>query len=254
MTMLDGQRALVTGAARGLGLAMSERFAAEGARVLIQDLDLAEAEKSAAALRAKGRDALAMGGSVTSESDMQACFARLDREWGGLDILVNNAGVSANKSALDLPLVDWSRVMDVNLNAPFMWAKEAGKRFVAQKSGNLVNICSIWGIDAAPDRIAYCVSKAALIQMTKCLANEWAGSNVRVNGIAPGYTETKMLRDVIDAGRVDVQSLHRRTPMGRLGTPEEIADMALYIVSPGASFLTGQVIAVDGGWTAYGFY
>ena len=254
MGMLDGHRALITGAGRGLGLAMAEAYARAGARVLMQDVDLKVAEGEAARLKKEGLAVATIGGDVTADKDVAAIFAFLDKEWGGIDILVNNAGVSANREVLDLPLEQWDRTMAVNLRAPLVLAQEAGRRMVPQKSGNIVNISSIWGLMAAPGRIAYCVSKAAIAQMTRCLADEWAPHGIRVNAIAPGYTESKMLRDVINAGKVDEGKLHRRTPMGRFGTPQEIADMALFLVSPQSTFVTGQVIAVDGGWTAYGLY
>lgn len=253
MTSLQGQRALITGSQRGLGWAIAETYAKAGARVMIQDLDGKGAEEAAAKLRRANLDAQSIGGSVTSVADIAAMFRKMDELWGGIDILVNNAGVSQNKPTLDMSVEDWDRTMDVNLRGVFLCAVEAGRRMVKQKSGVIINMSSIWGIVAGPTRVGYCVSKAGVAQMTKSLAVEWAADGVRVNAIAPGYTETKMLRDVIDAGRVDEQAILRRTPMGRLAEPQEMADMALFLASSQAKYVTGQIMAVDGGWTAYGY-
>ncbi len=253
MTSLQGQRALITGSQRGLGWAIAETYAKAGARVMIQDLDGKGAEEAAAKLRRANLDAQSIGGSVTSVTDIAAMFRKMDELWGGIDILVNNAGVSQNKPTLDMSVEDWDRTMDVNLRGVFLCAVEAGRRMVKQKSGVIINMSSIWGIVAGPTRVGYCVSKAGVAQMTKSLAVEWAADGVRVNAIAPGYTETKMLRDVINAGRVDEQAILRRTPMGRLAEPQEMADMALFLASPQAKYVTGQIMAVDGGWTAYGY-
>ena len=253
MTSLQGQRALITGGQRGLGWAIAETYAKAGARVMIQDLDGKGADEAAAGLRRANHDAQSVGGSVALAQDVTDMFKRMDEVWGGIDILVNNAGVSQNKPTLEMSVEDWDRTMDVNLRGVFLCAVEAGRRMVKQKSGVIINMSSIWGIVAGPTRVGYCVSKAGVAQMTKALAVEWAAHGVRVNAIAPGYTETKMLRDVIDAGRVDEQAILRRTPMGRLAEPQEMADMALFLASPQAKFVTGQIMAVDGGWTAYGY-
>lgn len=253
MTSLQGQRALITGSQRGLGWAIAETYAKAGAKVMIQDLDGKGADEAAAKLRRANLDAQSIGGSVTSVEDIAAMFRKMDELWGGIDILVNNAGVSQNKPTVEMTAQDWDRVMDVNLRGVFLCAVEAGRRMVAQKSGLIVNISSIWGIVAGPARIGYCVSKAGVSQMTKALATEWARDGVRVNAIAPGYTESKMLRDVFNAGKVDESAILRRTPMGRLAEPQEMADMALFLASPQAKYITGQVMAVDGGWTAYGY-
>lgn len=252
MTVLEGQRALVTGAQRGLGWAIAETYAKAGARVMIQDMDAGGAEEAAARLRRANHDAQSVGGSVADMQDVAAMFKRMDEAWGGIDILVNNAGVSQNKPTLEMSVEDWDRTIDVNLRGVFLCSVEGGRRMTKQGSGAIINISSIFGVVAGPERVGYCVSKAGVSQMTKSLAAEWARHGVRVNAIAPGYTETKMVRDVIEAGRVDPRAVIRRTPMGRLAVPQEIADMALFLASSQAAFVTGQVVAVDGGWTANG--
>jgi NAD(P)-dependent dehydrogenase (short-subunit alcohol dehydrogenase family) len=143
--------------------------------------------------------------------------------------------------------------MDVNLNGVFHCSQEAGRRMVPQKSGCIVNVGSIYSVVAAPNRLTYCASKAAVAMITKSLAIEWAAFGVRVNAVACGYIDTEMTAALVKAGRFDIATVAKRTPLGRLGTPEEVADAVHYLVSDHAAYVTGHVLGVDGGWAAYGY-
>jgi NAD(P)-dependent dehydrogenase (short-subunit alcohol dehydrogenase family) len=248
-----GQRALVTGGAAGIGLATARALAAEGARLALLDIDAVRLEAAAAELRAAGTEALPIHGSVAGPEPVAEAFARIDARWGGLDILVNNAGVIGKRAALDLTDAEWSRVMRINLDGVFFCAREAGRRMVAQGSGAIVNLGSIYSLVAAPERLAYCASKAAVAAMTKVLAIEWAAHGVRVNAVAPGYVETDLIGAAVRAGELDTAPLVRRTPARRLARPEEIARAILFLLDPANAYVTGHVLAVDGGWTAYGY-
>jgi NAD(P)-dependent dehydrogenase (short-subunit alcohol dehydrogenase family) len=250
---LQNIRALVTGAAEGVGFAIARAFATEGARVLLFDVNADKLQQAMRSLRDAGLRVEACTGSVTEVSDVEAAFAKMDTVMGGIDALVNNAGISANQATLDLNDEDWERTMAVNLRGPFLCARAAGRRMVAQRSGSIVGISSIFGVLAAPERLPYCVSKAGVAMMAKALAIEWGASGVRSNAIAPGYVHTRLIDDLVARGRIDVQALEARTPLRRFARPEEIAEMAVYLCSPAAAYVTGQVIGVDGGWTAYGY-
>jgi NAD(P)-dependent dehydrogenase (short-subunit alcohol dehydrogenase family) len=253
MTRFAGRRALVTGGAAGIGLATARALAAEGARVALLDVDAARLEAAAADLRASGAEMVALAGSVAEPEEVADAFAALDARWGGLDILVNNAGVIGKRAALALTDEEWSRVMRINLDGVFFCAREAGRRMVAQGAGAIVNLGSIYSLVAAPERLAYCASKAAVAAMTRVLAIEWAAHGVRVNAVAPGYVETELIDAAVRAGELDTASLARRTPVGRLARPEEIARAILFLLDPANAYVTGHVLAVDGGWTAYGY-
>jgi NAD(P)-dependent dehydrogenase (short-subunit alcohol dehydrogenase family) len=250
---VSGQRVFISGAADGLGLEMAKAFGREGARLFLMDIDEEKAEGAAQALRAEGREVEVFIGSVADSSTVQAAFAHMDQTLGGVDALINNAGIAAHMPTVDLEDDDWQRVMGVNINGTFMCAREAGRRMLRQGSGSVVNISSIYGVVAAPNRLAYCVSKGAVAMMAKSLAVEWADRGVRVNAIAPGYVHTKLVDGLIRDNLIDIDAVQNRVPMKRLGTPAEVAEMAVYLCSPAAQYVTGQVIAVDGGWTAYGY-
>ncbi len=246
-------RSLVTGGGAGIGRAIAEAFAARGASLVLLDIDSAKASEAAEAIEAAGGKAIAVVGSVTESADVARAFATLDETNGGIDILINNAGISANKPTLDLSDEDWEQALAVNLRGAFLCARAAGRRMTAQGAGIIINIASMYGIVAAPERLPYCVSKAGIVMMTKALAIEWADRGVRVNGIAPGVVDTKLFHDLVARGRVDAERVIARTPMSRLVTPAEVADAALYLASPGAAMVTGHIMVVDGGWTAYGY-
>jgi len=248
-----GQRALVTGGAAGIGRATARALAAEGARLALLDIDVARLEAAATELTGGGAEALTLPASVAEPAEVRTAFAELDARWGGLDILVNNAGVIGKRAALALTDEDWSRVMRINLDGVFFCAREAGRRMVAQGGGAIVNLGSIYSLVAAPERLAYCASKAAVAALTKVLAIEWAGQGVRVNAVAPGYVETDLIGTAVRAGEIDTAPLARRTPVGRLARPEEIARAILFLLDPANAYITGHVLTVDGGWTAYGY-
>jgi NAD(P)-dependent dehydrogenase (short-subunit alcohol dehydrogenase family) len=245
---LEGRCALVTGGASGLGLAMARAFRAAGATVAILDVDPAAKERAA-----ELGEAIAVRGSVTERAEVAAAFDAAVARFGRIDIAVANAGVSQNRPTLEVADEEWDRVIDINLTGAFLTMQKAGRRMVPQGRGSIMVTSSLYGVVAAPERVGYCVSKAGVAMMAKVLAIEWAKYGVRVNAIAPGYVRTALVEDLAARGRLDVGALERRTPIGRLVKPEEIAEVATFLASDAASAITGQVVAADGGWTAYGY-
>jgi NAD(P)-dependent dehydrogenase (short-subunit alcohol dehydrogenase family) len=246
---LEGKRVLVTGGSSGLGAAMARAFAGEGARVAVNYLTGgAEAERMAAAF---GADALAIPADVGDAAAVAAMFERLDAAWGGIDILINNAGIDGVRApAWQIGIEDWTRVLSVNLIGAFHCARQALIRMVPQRAGVILNISSVHEIIPWSGYSAYAASKAGLAGLTKTLAQEAAPHNVRVLAIAPGAIGTPINRAVRDdpAGYAD---LIAKIPIGRIGTPEEIAGMALVLASDVAGYVTGTSVFVDGGMTNY---
>jgi NAD(P)-dependent dehydrogenase (short-subunit alcohol dehydrogenase family) len=250
---LQGQRAVITGAAGGIGVALAETFTAEGARVVLFDMDEAAVQGVATDLQARGHEAHAVTGSVAENCDVARAFEAADKALGGIDILINNAGVGAIAPSLDLSDEAWDHAMSVNLRGTFLCSRAAGARMVAQGSGAIVNIASIYGLVAAPNRLAYCVSKSGVAMMAKVLASEWGPHGVRVNAIAPGYVRTASVDALAQAGSIDVERITQRTPLRRMAETSDVAEAAVHLCSSASAYITGQVIAVDGGWTAYGY-
>jgi NAD(P)-dependent dehydrogenase (short-subunit alcohol dehydrogenase family) len=247
---LAGRRVLVTGAGAGIGRAVALAFARQGCRLVLNDLDAHGLET----VRDEVEVACALApGSVADPGAVEGMMQAAETAFGGVDILVANAGISANKPTLELSHAEWRRAMEVNLDGVFLTAQAAARRMIAQGSGVILTLASMYGVVAAPERLAYCVSKAGVAMMTKALAIEWARHGLRVNAIAPGYIETALVQDLAAKGRLDVGALARRTPLGRLGQPEEIADLAIFLASDRCRWMTGQVVGLDGGWTAYGY-
>jgi len=240
---LAGRTALVTGGASGIGLAVARYFSDLGARVMVSDL----AEQVP-----EGFEEHYVRGDVCSESDVVRMVERAAPA-GRIDIAVCCAGIADQM----LPTVEqdidtWQRVLDVSLRGTYLVCREAGRRMLPQGSGAIVTIASITALGGFPRRNAYGASKAGVAHMTKSLACEWGASGVRVNCIAPGYIATPMVDQVMERGRLDGQRITSRTPMQRLGKPVEIARTAAFLASDWASFITGVVLPVDGGWTAFG--
>lgn len=247
---LEGKRVLITGGAAGLGFAMAEAFARQGCRLALFDID---EDKLSRALKSMPADAVGHCGSVADADAVAAAFARMDDAFGGVDIVINNAGISMNVPTLELSTQDWQKALDVNLTGVFYCCQAAARRMVPQRSGVIINLSSMYGVVAAPERLAYCATKSAVAMMTKGLAIEWAAHGLRVNALAPGYVKTALVEQLVEANRLDERALAARTPLGRLGTVEEVADLAVFLTSDKARYITGQVVGIDGGWTAYGY-
>jgi NAD(P)-dependent dehydrogenase (short-subunit alcohol dehydrogenase family) len=247
---LEGKVAVVTGAAAGIGAATAELFIKEGARVVVADSNLEQAEKVA---RALGKNALAVGVDVTVAAQIKHLIAATVAEFGGLDILVNNAGYGIRGSVVNTDEEDWDKVIDVNLKSVYLCSKYGIPEIEKRGGGAVVNISSTAAVCGIPDRAAYVAAKGGVASLTRSMALDHADKNIRINSIAPGviwssYYE-KMLKEVPDPDAF-VHGLKARAPVNRMGTPPEIATMVLFLACEESSFATGAMFTVDGGYTA----
>jgi len=251
---LDGKAALITGATSGIGLAIAERFAEEGARLLLTGRNRESGERLA-----KQLDATFIAGDVTAPGIADTLVQKTVEQLGRIDILVNNAGIVHRGTVLETSDEDFARVMSVNVEAVFRFSRAAVRRMIAQfeqsgRGGSIVNIASDWAFVAGRAEFAYCTSKGAVVQMTRALAVDHARQGVRVNAVAPGDVETPMLLSgITHRGSSAAEGLKENgavIPMGRVGQPPEIAAAVAFLASDEASFITGTTLLADGGNTA----
>jgi NAD(P)-dependent dehydrogenase (short-subunit alcohol dehydrogenase family) len=242
--------AVVTGAARGIGLAIAQWFLAHDHRVVLLDIDATTLQKTQSQLAAFGERILSIHCDVSDPVQVQAAADQLEQHWGRVDALINNAGVAVFKQALEISYQEWRHVLGTNLDGAFNCTQSFGRLMVAQRSGAIVNIASISGLRASTLRVAYGTSKAALIHLTKQYAVEWGNFGVRVNAICPGPVETEMAKLVHS---VAIRSdYYDAIPMGRYGSVDEMAQTVGFLCGPQASYINGQYVAVDGGFDAAG--
>jgi len=242
--MMKGQVALVTGASRGIGQAISLKLAAEGIFVVATATSETGAEATVAAIVAQGGAAQAVKLDVTNSSEVEALFKKIISEQGRLDILVNNAGITKDGLMMRMKDSDWDSVLDTNLKGSFNCLREASKIMTKARYGRVVNISSVVGEMGNPGQVNYCASKAGLFGLTKSAARELAKRNITVNAVAPGFIETDMTADLPEKGR---EALLQNIPMARLGSVDDVAYAVRFLVSPQAAYITGQVLSVNGG-------
>ena len=241
---LDGKVAIVTGAAQGIGRAIAETLAREGADVVVADLDPGRSKETEDVVTKLGRRVLNIKVNVAEWNDVKQMTDQVLKEWGKIDILVNNAGVTRDGLLVRMKDEDWNLVIQVNLNGTFHCTKAVLQSMTKQRSGRIVNIASIVGVMGNAGQANYAASKAAVIGLTKTTAREYASRMVTVNAVAPGFIDTTMTQGL----SADVkETLQKQIPLGRLGQPGDVAEAVRFLVSDQAGYITGQVLHVNGG-------
>ncbi len=247
---LDGRVAVVTGASSGLGVTFARCLAGAGARVVLAARREERLREVASALEADGAEVRAVACDVSREADVARLVATAAAELGPADVLVNNAGTSHVEPAEDEPLDTWRRVLDVNLTGVFLCAQHFGRAMLERGQGSIVNVASVLGVVGSGQikQASYCAAKGGVVNLTRELAAQWARRGVRVNALAPGWFESEMTADMFEDER-SMRWLRGRDPMGRAGRRHELDGPLLFLASEASSYVTGQVLAVDGGWT-----
>jgi NAD(P)-dependent dehydrogenase (short-subunit alcohol dehydrogenase family) len=245
----SGRIAIVTGGAQGIGFAIAQALAERNARVALLDLNT---DGAAAAVQQLGDDdrSLSVKGDIGDPDSVSAAVDAVMARWGRIDILVNNAGIQFNCASLDLRPQDLQRVVDTNLLGVFYASQTVARAaMIPQNSGVIINISSVASFLSFPRRLPYGITKAGVNAMTRILAVEWASHHIRVNAIAPGYVKTQLVEDAARWGHIDLPGLLSKTPSERLGEVSEIAELAVFLASDRAAFMTGQVVTIDGGFS-----
>ncbi|MBI2042250.1 MAG: SDR family oxidoreductase [Candidatus Nealsonbacteria bacterium] len=252
MTDLKGKVVMITGSRRGMGKAHALAFAKAGAKVVVCDISQEECVKVVKEAEKNGGEAIALKCDVTNKKEVDNVVKAAVSKWGRLDILVNNAGIAQFFPFLEITEEDWDRTINVNLKGYYLCAQAAAKQMAKQKSGAIVNVASVAmgqvGI-GFPSIAHYCASKGGIVAMTEALAIELAPYNIRINAIAPGMIETPMI-DPVKQDPKNMKGILARVPMGRVGKPEEVSNLVLFLASDAASYMTGSTVVIDGGWLA----
>ncbi|MDF1545049.1 MAG: 3-oxoacyl-[acyl-carrier-protein] reductase [bacterium] len=238
-----GKSVVVTGSARGIGRAIAEQFSAAGANVVVSDLDQAVVDKTAAEI---GGSTIGIAANVTDSEELESLFQATKEKFGSFDILVNNAGITRDTLMIRMDEKDWDLVLDINLKGAFLATKLAARIMMKQRSGRIVNISSVVGLTGNAGQTNYSASKAGLIGFTRSAAKELAARGITVNAVAPGFIQTEMTEALSDAAK---ESFLQNIPLKRPGTPLDVARAVLFFASENAEYITGQVVAVDGGLT-----
>jgi len=243
---LSGKTALVTGSARGIGKAIALRLAGAGADIVINDIPAAAEtmEETAGEIRALGRKALTVAGDVSSSADVNNLVDTIIKEWGKLDILVNNAGITRDQLVMRMTDEEWDLVLDIDLKSAFFCARAALRHMLKARTGRIISVASVVGIIGNPGQANYSAAKAGIIGLTKTLAKEVGSRGITVNAVAPGYIQTRMTEALDDKQR---DALKARIPLNSLGTPQDVAEAVAFFASEEAHYITGQVLAIDGG-------
>ena len=246
--LLKDKIAMVTGASRGIGAAIAKRLASEGAKVAINYNSSKEQALQVLSAVQEVSEGMLVQGDVSVQADAEKVLSQVIENWGKIDILVNNAGINRDKLLMRMEASDWEDVMNVNLRGTFLCTKLVLPYLIKQRQGNIVNVSSVVGLSGNPGQVNYAASKAGLIGFTKALAREVASRNITVNALAPGFITSGGMVDELSSDAKE--TILKKIPMGRFGTVDEVAECCLFLCSDQSSYITGQVITMDGGMIA----
>ena len=246
--LLKDKIAMVTGASRGIGAAIAKRLASEGAKVAINYNSSKEQALQVLSAVQEVSEGMLVQGDVSVQADAEKVLSQVIENWGKIDILVNNAGINRDKLLMRMDASDWDDVMNVNLRGTFLCTKLVLPYLIKQRQGNIVNVSSVVGLSGNPGQVNYAASKAGLIGFTKALAREVASRNITVNALAPGFIASGGMVDELSSDAKE--TILKKIPMGRFGTVDEVAECCLFLCSDQSSYITGQVITMDGGMIA----